>query len=347
MDFEKVGNFIRKLREEKKWSQEVLAEKMYCERTKVNKIENGKRYIKLDDLILLSDIFKISLEELILGEKQDKNNQQQMEMTFKNYLQAQNTKMKKLRITSIFLLIIVLLCCLFFSSMYFFQNYKSIRVYRFYGKSENYEINDGLFIISKDKIYFKIDEIIPEVDEIFIYSEYKGNEKLIYQGDPNLIINDNYGYDSFISYKNFVNSEQKIYIVIHDEKIYLTFKEDFINDKIIYNEKDKIGKEENKDFSIPENVKNKFTCDNESCHLEKEDESLIYSNEMFSVISKNKYFLYDIGNNLLEFQDFENSDNDFIISTMEDEISCVSGNCKKASEIYKKFYKNYILKYLK
>ena len=43
MDFEKIGHFIRNLREENKWSQETLADKLYCERTKINKIENGKR----------------------------------------------------------------------------------------------------------------------------------------------------------------------------------------------------------------------------------------------------------------------------------------------------------------
>lgn len=102
MDCEKIGKFIKKMREEKKWSQEILADKLFCDRTKINKIEKGKRYIKVDDLILLSEIFELSMEELISGEKQDKNNKARLEITFKEYLKVQNTKVKKLRIITIF-----------------------------------------------------------------------------------------------------------------------------------------------------------------------------------------------------------------------------------------------------
>lgn len=98
MNFEKIGHFIKQLREEKKWSQEILSKKMCCERTKVNKIENGKRYINVEDLILLSEIFDISLDELIAGEKKNKNNKKKIEITFREYLKAQNTKIKRLRL---------------------------------------------------------------------------------------------------------------------------------------------------------------------------------------------------------------------------------------------------------
>ena len=297
MDFEKIGKFIKKLREEKKWSQEVLAEKLLCERTKVNKIENGKRYIKIDDLILLSEIFELSMEELISGEKKNKNNKGQIDITFKEYLKAQNTKTKKLCITSILLIIIVLVCFSIFTITYFFQNYKSIRIYRLYGNSENYEINDGLLILSKDKIYLKIDSIVPSVDEISIYSEYEDETKLVYQGDPNVILNDRYGYDSFVSYKDFISSKQKIFFVINNEKIDITFKEDFINKDIVYKENTEIGKDDSSTSLIPQKIKEDFNCENDSCYLDINDEKIIYSNETLSVMTEKKYYLYDINNN--------------------------------------------------
>lgn len=99
-----------------------------------------------------------------------------------------------------------------FTIAYFFQNYKSIRIYRFYGKSENYEVNDGLLILSKDKIYLKLDKIIPEVEDVTIYSECYNEENLIYRCDPNVILQDSYGYDAYISYKDFINFKQKILI---------------------------------------------------------------------------------------------------------------------------------------
>ena len=107
MDYNKIGKLIKKIREEKGWSQEKLADKLFCERTKINKIENGKRYIKLDDLFSISEILEVSIEELISGEKVDNKNKKQIDITFKQYLKAQNTKIKRMRIISIFLLIVI------------------------------------------------------------------------------------------------------------------------------------------------------------------------------------------------------------------------------------------------
>lgn len=346
MDYEKIGKFIKKMREEKKWSQETLAEKLFCERTKINKIENAKRYIKTEDLILLSEVFDLTLEELISGEKKNKNNQEQIEITFKEYLKHQNTKIKKLRVTSIILFIAVLLCFSLITITYFFQNYSSIRVYRFYGNSDNYEINDGLLILSKNKIYFKIDSIIPEVDDIYIYSEHDGKQELIYHGDPKIILNDHYGYDSFILYKDFIKSNQNIYIMINEEKINLTFKEDFRNNQIIYKEVKDIGKYDSDTLVVPKKIKDNFKCEDESCYLDLENESLIYCNEMFSVLTKKNYYLYDISNSLFEYQDLDNSEKNFIITIINNEINCVSGNCKKAKKIYEQFHDSYILKYI-
>ena len=135
MDYNKIGKLIKKIREEKGWSQEKLADKLFCERTKINKIENGKRYIKLDDLFSISEILEVSIEELISGEKVDNKNKKQIDITFKQYLKAQNTKIKRMRIISIFLLIVALICISIFTITYFFQNYKSIRIYKFYGSS--------------------------------------------------------------------------------------------------------------------------------------------------------------------------------------------------------------------
>ena len=204
MDIDKVGKFIRKLRESKKWSQEELASNLYCDRTKINKLENGKRSPKIEELTLLSEIFDISIEELIAGEKKTDKNNKKIQSIFKEYLKQQNTKLKIMRLIIILLVSVLFFCFSVIAILYFFQNYKSIRVYRFSGSSENYEISDGLLIISKDKMYFKIDNIDPLTDNITIYSEINNERKLIYSGEPNVIINDNYGYESFISYSDFI-----------------------------------------------------------------------------------------------------------------------------------------------
>lgn len=348
MDVEKVGRFIKELRENKKWSQEELAGKIYSERTKINKLERGKRQPKIDDLLLLSEIFNISIEELIAGERRDKENEQQIQITFKEYLKSQNTKFKKMRLAIIILSLITMLVFSVFTTFYFFQNYKSIRIYRFCGKSENYEVTDGLLILSKDKIYFKIENIVPSVEEISIYSEINNEKKLIYKGSPSNILNDNYGYDAFISYKDFLKSNQKIYVIIDNEEIELKFIEDFVNNKIYYKEDQNISeKEQNSEVPIPTKIKESFECDSESCHFDSQKERMIFNNGIFTVMLDDEYYTYNIKNNILEYQNQNNPNSNIIITCPDEDITCLSGDCQNAEKIYNKFYNKYILKYLK
>lgn len=347
MNYEKIGLFIRELRKAKNWSQETLADKLCCERTKINKIENGKRYVNMEDLILLSEIFELSIEELITGEKRTQKNQKQIEITFKEYLKAKNTKVKRMRFGMIISVILLVSIFSIFTILYFFQNYKTIRVYKFSGNSENYEIKDGLLILSKDKIYLKIDNIIPEVDEISIYSELDNKQTLVYSGSADVLLKDNYGYSSFISYKDFIKLKQKIFIVINGERVSLDFREDFVNSGIFYKQENKIGKFKPNKILIPQKIKNSFQCEEDSCHLDLDNESLLFNNGILSVIKNEQYYSYDLSNNLFEYQNQKNSTKDFVILISNNDITCVSGNCKNSQEIYDNFYKLYILKYLK
>lgn len=346
MNFEKIGLFIRELREEKKWSQENLADKLYCDRTKINRIENGRRYIKLEDLILLSEIFDLSLDEIVAGEKIGKNNKKKIEITFKEYLKSQNTKIKRLRLGIMILVVLIISIFSLFTIMYFFQNYKTIRVYRFSGSSENYEINDGLLILSKEKIYLRVSDIIPEVDEISIYSEQDNKQTLIYSGNSDTILNDNYGYSSLISYKDFIKKNQKIFIVINGEKVVLNFREDFVNSRMFYKEESNIGRVEINETLIPKKIKESFQCDDDSCHLDLENENLLFNNGILSVVKGNKYYSYDLSNSLLEYQNQSEPKSDFVILISDNDITCMSGNCKNSKKIYDHFYDSYILKYL-
>jgi len=63
---------LKKLSKEKNISQEQLAEKLNISRQAISKWESGKAYPDIDNLILLRDIFNVSLDELIVNEKADK-----------------------------------------------------------------------------------------------------------------------------------------------------------------------------------------------------------------------------------------------------------------------------------
>ena len=59
------GEKIKKLRVASDMSQDELAEKLFVTRTAVSKWETGKGYPSIDSLKLLSDLFRISMDELI------------------------------------------------------------------------------------------------------------------------------------------------------------------------------------------------------------------------------------------------------------------------------------------
>ena len=63
-----LGTQIRKYRNERTLSQEALAEKVYVSRQPVSNWENDKSYPDVNSLVLLSEVFEISLDQLIKGD---------------------------------------------------------------------------------------------------------------------------------------------------------------------------------------------------------------------------------------------------------------------------------------
>ena len=61
---------IRKIREEKKWSQEELANKLGLSTNGYAKIERGETRLTLSRLFQLAEIFKLDIFELIQGDIQ-------------------------------------------------------------------------------------------------------------------------------------------------------------------------------------------------------------------------------------------------------------------------------------
>ena len=67
-----IGKTIKKLREEKSMTQYNLAEKLNVTRPAVSNWETGKTSPDIDTLFKLSQIFDVSMEEMIYGEKQSR-----------------------------------------------------------------------------------------------------------------------------------------------------------------------------------------------------------------------------------------------------------------------------------
>ena len=63
-----LGKQIKKHRQEVQLSQEELAERVYVSRQTISNWENDKSYPDVNSLVLLSETFQISLDNLIKGE---------------------------------------------------------------------------------------------------------------------------------------------------------------------------------------------------------------------------------------------------------------------------------------
>lgn len=62
---------LKQARQAKNLSQEDLATKLYLSRQSISKWETGESSPDLDNLVKLVDILEISLDELVLGKKQE------------------------------------------------------------------------------------------------------------------------------------------------------------------------------------------------------------------------------------------------------------------------------------
>ena len=63
-----LSNRIKELRTEKGWSQEVLAQRVYVSRQTISNWETERSYPDVHSLLILSDLFGVSLDELIKGD---------------------------------------------------------------------------------------------------------------------------------------------------------------------------------------------------------------------------------------------------------------------------------------
>ena len=72
MNQEKIGQFIKKIREENKLTQKELADRLGVTYQAVSKWENGKNVPDISIIKEMSKMFNIDIDEILDGEKKDK-----------------------------------------------------------------------------------------------------------------------------------------------------------------------------------------------------------------------------------------------------------------------------------
>jgi len=111
MNQEKIGKFITTCRKEKNLTQEELAEKLNVSNKSVSRWENGKNMPDYSVLNDLCNILDININELLSGEKDNKETIENLDMILKEYykMKKQKERLKKIIIIGTVVTIQILL----------------------------------------------------------------------------------------------------------------------------------------------------------------------------------------------------------------------------------------------
>lgn len=236
MDNKKIGLFIAELRKEKGLSQYELAELIPISREAVSKWERGKTKPNKASLERLSDIFNVSVEELLIGKRISKNKRQEIRnLTLELY----GNKIFLQRMLKVLLMIIMIILLLFLT-YYFVSSYNSIKVYTLNNTQNNLIITDGIFVVTKENIYFNLGNIYTDktIKNLKLYYKENKKDNLIFSTDASTInLYDYYGYNAYFDYAKTDYIINHLYLDIsYDndeiETVKLDFVKDFSNNQI-------------------------------------------------------------------------------------------------------------------
>lgn len=355
MNSDKIGNFIKKLRLEKGLTQEDLANKVFVGKGAVSKWERGKTLPEISVLKELSNLFDVTINEILAGEKDAKN----IDVTLELYEDRNRIKKN----VKYFILIIALLLLLFFG-YYFFNQYKSINVYSINGFGKNFEVRDGLFVKTNEKMYFSLGNITSinqySIKTLQLYYVNDNNKVIIYSTqDSNVAFFDKKGYEEYFDLANLNTIIDNMFLEImyneDVETLKLNFIEDYVNDNLIFSEKEKISENINDlvktdSLLLEKMIKNKFDkVDDYYFYNSVVEEKLvnyifIEDSDMLhiEVVKNNKIveeFFWDLKYLSLTYN---NNVLNFSILYDNDKYNCIQGNCRDEKEIFEKFNKVFL-----
>ena len=112
MDQIKIGSFLQSLRKENGLTQEQLAERLGVSRRTVSRWETGTNLPDLDILVELSDLYTVSLRELLDGERKSEKMEKELEDTVLKVAEYSNEEKKRSTITVRVYFILGILCLL-------------------------------------------------------------------------------------------------------------------------------------------------------------------------------------------------------------------------------------------
>lgn len=252
MNQEKIGKFIRSLRESKKMTQDNLADEVGVTRQAVSNWELGKAIPDSGILLSLSELFQVTINELLKGEKdyKDTKENEELENIALNLVDEYNIKSLRIkRIIKISVIIITAILLTFFL-YYFVTSYNTISVYKLEGEGNKFFTYNGIMINTKQKSYIRLGELQSDneenIEQVTLYYYDKNHKKRIIYKDSksDILITETYGYGECISYNDLKYIQKKLILEIkysdnQKDKINLSIKKDFTNSLLLYIKKEK------------------------------------------------------------------------------------------------------------
>ena len=90
MNQQKIGEFLKHLRNDKGLTQEQLAEHFYVSSRSVSRWETGRNMPDLEMLIELADFYDVEIREIIDGERKSENMDNENKDTLKKVVEYSN-----------------------------------------------------------------------------------------------------------------------------------------------------------------------------------------------------------------------------------------------------------------
>lgn len=356
MNQEKIGNFLKKLREEKGWTQEELADKLNVVREAISRWERGKGIPEITSLDNLSKIYNVSIEEILSGECNPKEN-----ITLKLY-ENQNKLKKKLTIC----ILVVLLLIIMFLGYYFISQFRQVKIYDIFAESKNFRITNDVMIKTNDRIVLNINHIENnnnlKIDKLELFYKDNNEEKLILRTTNEIInITDYIDSSEYFEWNNFEQIINNMYIKMYynntSETLKLTFQRSYINNNFFLKKKQQSYIDEPLNpttFELSEETKileekiiNSFIKEDDSYKFEfKEGKDRIFFSYDYEIkelylLHKNEEFVYYLTDNSLYYNNYEENEVQFQFK-YDGKYTCIRETCVSEEKMKEKtkYFKN-------
>ncbi len=372
IDSKKIGKLIAHEREKSGLTQEQLASKLYVTRQAISRWERGVGIPDYELLSKLCEVFKITPNEIMAGERKKEKNSKYVDNILIDILKDNTKKIKRIIIFSSLIIFSLIISFLIY---YFISTYNQFRIYKISGNNENFEMLETLAVFSNENAYIKfggVKSLNYEIENIEYYYIKENEKKKIYSSEKGeALLIQNKGYNEYFDFKD-------INLIIKNMMLEISYKENgslktstidlkcervYANSKLLFNEEDKISNNNSNKNGIADDdplskIKKNFTLnENNEYVLNYTDKNnkkvnIVYNQELnsFIVSEQNKNSIeefYYWGEENYEYH-FNNKSNELAESLYTNgNIVCNSGDCKNHKNKYDYYKKNYVDVYLK